>query len=260
MPIRTKAVTFGDDVAAYFACPANRPDAPGVVVIHEIWGVNAHIRSIVDRLAEAGYAALAPDLLGMTVTVPPEAVFAGFRALQAVPPEARAVPGRVAEAMATVPADQRAEVTALMEAAFRAGTPAGLAEVGEAVAWLRAQGAPKVGVMGFCIGGRITFAYAYAGGDADAFAPFYGALPEDPDPTAVRAPLEGHFGAEDLGIPIPPLKAAADALRAADQDAMIWVYEGAPHAFFNDTSTAYRPEAAKLAWERLLAFFGRELA
>ena len=256
MTIRTKAIALGDDAVAYFACPAHRPDAPGVVLLSEIWGLDPHVRAVADRLAAAGHAVLAPDLLGMAVTVPPEAVIAGFRALQAVPPEDLAAPERVAEAMADVPADARAEVLALMDAAFAAGGPKGLAQVGQAVAWLRAQGSPKVGVVGFGLGGRIAFAYAYAGGDADAFAPFYGALPPDPDPAMVRAPVEGHFGAEDLGIPILPLKAAAAALEARDVDAAIHVYADAPHAFFNDTSTAYRPEAAELAWERLLDFLG----
>ena len=95
-------------------------------------------------------------------------------------------------------------------------------------------------------------------GQADAFVPFYGPAPEHKDPSKVKGPVEGHFGAEDHGIPVPPLEVAAAELRAQGKHAVIHVYD-AGHAFFNETKDAYRPEAAKLAWERTLAFFSRAL-
>ena len=245
------------------ACAAlpEHANAPGVVVIHEIWGVERHIRSVVDRLADAGYAAIAPNLFGgLNTQLPEDVVFAGYDAIMTVPPEQRAVPERVAAALETLTPEHREEFGRLLAAAARGNAPEGHAIVDEAIAWLRGQGAPKVGLMGFCFGGRVTWAHAYAGGGADAYAPFYGALPPDPDPTKVRAPIEGHFGAEDQGIPIAPIEAAALALRWLGRDATIHVYPGAPHAFFNDRRPgAYRADAAALAWQRLMAFFARTL-
>jgi carboxymethylenebutenolidase len=191
---------------AYVAWPTDKPDAPGVVVIHEVWGVDKHIRSVVDRLAEAGYRAIAPDLFGFEVNVSPEAVFAGFRAIQTVPPAERAVPEKVQAAMQVVPEEHRASVMKLMAAAGQGTKPEGLALVKKAVDHLKDHGARKVAVMGFCFGGRVTWAYAYSGGQADAFVPFYGPAPDEKDPAKVQGPVEGHFGAEDHGIPIPPLE------------------------------------------------------
>jgi carboxymethylenebutenolidase len=245
-------------LTAYVAWPDDAPDAPGVVVIHEVWGVDAHIRSVVDRLAAAGYRAIAPDLFGFEVKIPPEALFAGFRAIQTIPPEERAVPARIQEAMQAVPEQHRDAVSRLMAAASKGTKPEGFAIVKQAVDHLKDHGAKKVAVMGFCFGGRVTWAYAYAGGEADAFVPFYGPAPDDKDPAKVQGPVEGHFGSEDHGIPIPPLEQAAADLRAQGKHAVIHVYE-APHAFFNDTKDAYRPEAAKLAWERTLSFLADAL-
>ncbi|MDB5097419.1 MAG: hypothetical protein JWM80_1840 [Cyanobacteria bacterium RYN_339] len=256
MTIHSKHLT--GPLTAYVAWPDDRPDAPGVVVIHEVWGVDAHIRSVVDRFAEAGYRAIAPDLFGFEVTLAPEALFAGFRAIQTLPPAERAVPEKVQQAIQVVPEEHRAGVMKLMAAAATGTKPEGLAIVKQAVDHLKEHGAPKVAVTGFCFGGRVTWAYAYAGGEADAFAPFYGPAPDDKDPTKVRGAVEGHFGSEDLGIPLPPLEEAAAALRALGKHAVIHVYE-APHAFFNDTKDAYWPAAAKLAWERTLAFFEKSL-
>lgn len=253
-------LTVGDhQVKAYSAHPADRPAAPGVVVIHEIWGVDPHIRSVTDRLAEAGYAAIAPDVLGMEVTLSHEVLMSGFKAIQTIPPEQRAVPERIQEALTVVVPEHRDQFARLMGAAMKSTSPAGLAIIRAAVDYLKAHGAGKVAVMGFCLGGRATWAYAYSGGVADAFAPFYGALPERTDPALVQGPIEGHFGSEDQGIPIPPLEEAAHALRQQGKHAVIHVYEGAPHAFFNDSRDTFRPQSAQLAWERLLGFFVRTL-
>jgi carboxymethylenebutenolidase len=249
----------GQTLKAYAARPDGNPDAPGVVVIHEVWGVDKHIRSVVDRFVAAGFAAVAPDLLGMEVTITPAIFMQAYGALRQLSAEERAVPEKIQAALVTLPEEKRAEVQQLVGIAMRGPTPEGLAGVDAAIAHLKAHGSAKVAVMGFCMGGGYAWAHAYAGGDADAYSPFYGRLPAQLDPNKVKAPIEGHFGAADEGIPLEPLQEAAAALRAAGKEAKIHVYDGAGHAFFNETRDTYRPEAAKLAWERELAFMHKQL-
>jgi carboxymethylenebutenolidase len=249
----------GGPLRAYAAQPEGAPDAPGVVVIHEVWGVETHIRSVVDRLAAAGYRAIAPDLIGMDVTIPHEVFLQCYMAIRQLPPEERAVPEKVAAVIERVPAEHRDQVRALVAHALRGQTPEGLAGIDSAVKWLRGHGAKKVAVTGFCMGGAYTWAYAYAGGDAEAYVPFYGRVPEHQAPEKVRGALLGHYGGADHGIPVGPIEAAAESLRRAGHEATIHVYEDAPHAFFNDVRDTYRADAAKLAWDRTLAFFDKKL-
>ncbi|HEY9724088.1 MAG TPA: dienelactone hydrolase family protein [Oscillatoriaceae cyanobacterium] len=245
-------------VNAYEARPQDA-GAPGVVVIHEAWGVDKHIRDLVDRLAADGYAAIAPNLLGMEVNFKPEVFMQAYGALQQLSPEERAVPEKIAKALEVLPAEFREPVQKLMGIVMRGATPEGLAAIDAAIAQLRQQGAKKVAVIGFCMGGAYSWAAAYHGADAEAFAPFYGRVPENRDASKVRGALEGHYGGQDHGIPVEPIEAAAAELRAAGKEATIFVYPDAGHAFLNDTRDTFNPDAAKLSWERLLKFFERTL-
>lgn len=245
-------------VNAYEARPQN-PDAPGVVVIHEAWGVDKHIREVTERLAEAGYAAIAPNLLGMEVKFKPEVFMQAYGALQHLSPEERAVPEKIAKALEVLPAEFREPVQKLMGIVQRGATPEGLAAIDAAIALLHQQGAKKVGITGFCMGGAYTWAAAFHGADAQAFAPFYGRVPEKRDASKVRGALEGHYGGQDHGIPVEPIEGAAAELRQAGRDATIFVYPEAGHAFLNDTRDTYNPAAAKESWDRLLRFFERTL-
>jgi carboxymethylenebutenolidase len=249
----------GSTLRAYAARPTDRPDAAGVVVIHEVWGVETHMRSVVDRLAEAGYAAIAPDLLGMDVTIPAEVFLQAYNAIRQLPPEERAVPEKIDGVMATVPDAYRDQARSLIALGLKGQTPEGYAGIDAAVRHLRAAGAPKIAVMGFCMGGAYVWGYGYRGAAVDALVPFYGRLPEPQAPEHVRAPLLGHYGALDQGIPFGAIADAAAALRAAGHEATVYEYPNAGHAFFNDVKNAYQPEAAELAWSRTLAFLARHL-
>lgn len=263
MAIETQDTTFktpsGQEIRAFRAWPQGAKGAPGVIVIHEIWGVDKHIRNVAERLAEAGYSAIAPDLLGMDVTIAKETMMAAFGAVSKLAPEDRAVPAKVDQALEAVPADQRDQVKQLMAIAWQGARPQGLEAMGAAGDLLRSDGSAKIGVTGFCLGGGYTWAFAYSGGNAEAFAPFYGRLPEARDASRVKGAIEGHFGSEDHGIPVPPLLEATRELQQAGKEATIHVYDGAGHAFFNDTRDTYNKDAAQLAWRRLLDFFERKL-
>jgi carboxymethylenebutenolidase len=209
--MRTSAVTLdapGGAVPAHLA----EPDGDvlgGVVVIQEWWGLNDHIRSIADRLSEEGFAALAPDL---------------YRGGQTTEPD-----------------DARKLAMALEEADALASLSAG-------VAYLHAHGATRVGVIGFCMGGRLAWKVALSADDVAATVPFYGDV-DVADGLALRMPVQAHFAEHDR-IPEETL----EVVRATLGDDF-HRYPGTQHAFMNDTRPAYAPEAARLAWERTIAFF-----
>jgi len=116
----------------------------------------------------------------------------------------------------------------------------------------------KVGVTGFCWGGGMTNQVAVHSPDVQAAAPFYGRQPAPEDVPKIKASLLVHYAEDDerINAGIPEFEAA---LKEAAVEHEIVMYEGAKHAFFNDTSPRYHEEAAKLAWERTIAFFNEKL-
>lgn len=203
--------------------PAGGARAPGVVLIQEWWGLNDHIRSLLDRLAAAGFVALAPDLYHGASTKDPEEA------------------GRLMSAL---------------------NKPAALDEIAGAVRFLagheRANG--KVGVIGFCLGGALAFAAAAAIPELRAVVPFYGLPSPEPDYSRVKAPILAHFASRDDWAKPEGAEAIRAALASRGKWMDLYVYE-ADHAFMNDTRPeVYSPEAAKLAWDRSVAFLREHLA
>jgi carboxymethylenebutenolidase len=214
--MRTREVTLeapGGPVPAYLAEPDGDASG-GVVVIQEWWGLNDHIRSIADRLADEGFAALAPDL---------------YRGRQTTEPD-----------------DARKLAMALEE-------EDALASLAAAVASLHAQGRARVGVIGFCMGGRLAWKVALSADDVAAAVPFYGDV-DVADGLALRTPVQAHFAEHDR-IPEETL----EIVRATLGDDF-HRYPGTEHAFMNDTRPAYATQAAGLAWERAVAFLREHLA
>lgn len=215
----------GAQVTGLLARPAEgAADAPGVIVIHEWWGLNENIESMARQLAGEGYLALAVDLYG----------------------------GRVAE-------DRDAARALMTEAGERR-------EVLEqnlrgAHAYLESQGAPKTGSIGWCFGGGWSLQAAILLPDQlDAAVIYYGRIETDRERLAtLTAPILGHFGSEDGGIPIEGVRELESALAELGKSAEIHVYEGADHAFANPSGTRYDAAAAEQAWERTRAFFAEHL-
>lgn len=210
----------GQRAQGYLAMPASG-SGPGVVVIQEWWGLVPHIKDVADRFASAGFVALAPDL------------YHGKAARE--PNEAQKL---------------------MMELDIqRAGK-----DMAGAVAYLRSQQSVtprKVGCVGFCLGGGLTL-YLASMGVIDAAAPFYGVLKNQPDWRGVKCPIEGHYAEHDGATEgLPKVK---EALQAAGKQATFHIYPGTQHAFFNnERPQVYNAEAAKLAWDRTLAFFRKNL-
>lgn len=218
----------GEMLPGYLARPENADGPlPGVIVLQEWWGLNEHIKDVTRRLALEGYVALAPDLYKGQVATEPD--------------EARKL---------------------VMELDMGAAVE----EIGAAADFLLAHegvAGEQVGVMGFCMGGRLALMTALddaGSGRFGATVAFYG-TPLTPDEAAqVETPVLGLYGADDGGIPVTEVTMMQEALTAAGVTNEFQVYAGAPHSFFNDTRESYRPEAAADAWQRTLAWFEQHLS
>jgi carboxymethylenebutenolidase len=215
--------------------PAGGPH-PGVVMIHDVWGLAEHTRDLARRLAAEGFAVLAVDLYRRKGDVEIRDPGAWIRGLS--------------DAQVLAAVQEAADALAVGAAAGR-----------------------KVGVTGFCMGGMYALLAACGCRGLSAAVPFYGMLtysgsllqgkqgraPLDAV-AGLRCPLLGFFGEEDPFIPLTEVERLEERLQGVDVPTEIVVYPGAGHAFMNDTRPdAYRPEAAADAWARTVAFFRERL-
>jgi carboxymethylenebutenolidase len=215
------------EVNAYMASPSAPGTYPAVVVVHEWWGLNSQIKTVADRIAAMGYHAIVPDLYHGVVAEDAEKAHELTRGLE----DSRALSDIAAAA-------NHARTAA-------AGAPAG--------------GSP-VGIIGFCMGGRLALLASMSEMPLQAAVMFYGPPVTDPAELAgVKAPILALFGREDEGIPLTTVQTFEDNLKAAGKSVEVVIYDGAGHAFMNDTRPSHRPEAATDAWERVEAFFARHL-
>jgi carboxymethylenebutenolidase len=217
----TLTASDGFELGAYRADPAGALRG-GIVVIQEIFGVNSHIRSICDRLAADGYAAIAPAIFDRS-----ERDFqSGYS-----PAEIERARGFLANP----------DWDAFLRDTDAAR--AALADTG------------KVGIVGFCLGGSIAFMAATRLDGYSAAVGFYGGrIAEYADETP-RCPTQLHYGSEDHGIPMSNV----NTVKEKRPDVDIFVYEGAGHGFNCDARASYDADAAKLAWGRTMDFFAEHL-
>ncbi|TWF74674.1 carboxymethylenebutenolidase [Pseudonocardia hierapolitana] len=215
----------GELIGAWAAPAGARPHG-ALLVVHENRGLTEHFRDLVGRLAGAGYGALCVDMLSAQ---------GGTAALTD--------PAQAPTALADTPGD-----------ALLADLRAGIDELGR-----RVPGA-KVGMVGFCFGGGMTWQLLQAGEPRlTAAVPFYGPVPEQPDFSRVTAAVLAMFAGLDDRVNAGRERAEA-AMRAAGVTHWIRTFEGADHAFFNDTGPRYDADAAEQAWTEMLDWFERHLA
>jgi carboxymethylenebutenolidase len=213
------------EMKGYLAVPKEDGPFPAVIVVHENRGLNAHIKDVTRRMALEGFVALAPDYLSD---------------------------------LGGTPADEDAA-----RGMFQQLTPEDVTANGVAsIAWLKGhpKSTGKVGAIGFCWGGGTVNRLAVASPELLAAVPYYGSQPAAADVAKIKGKVMAHYGGLDerinAGIP-----AFEEALKAAGVDYQIFIYEGANHAFNNDTSAArYSKEAADLAWQRTIDFLKKTLA
>ena len=198
---------------------------PGLIVVHEWWGLNDNVRAMAARYAGEGYAVLAVDLYSGQAAQTPDAAMA------------------------------------LMQAAFSAPA-ASQGNLRQAHAFLAGRGAPRVGVLGWCFGGNQSLQAALAlPTEIDATVIFYGGNPpSDAAPLrALRMPILGLYGGADSSIPVASVNAFEAALDAAGVDNEFVIYPGADHAFANPSGQSYQAAAAEDAWRRSTAFLAENL-
>jgi carboxymethylenebutenolidase len=241
-------------VEAYVAHPSRQPPWPAVIVVQEVHGLTPHIEDLALRFADQGYLALAPNLYCHDT---------GFDAFNSEDLEQAMRLGREVDeaAFQQLPADRREGVRKAVVWRNTRSQATYLPDLLEAVDYLKGRRdvrADAIGAVGYCMGGGLVGRMATAGADLAAGVINYGHLPPLEEVPNVRGALQGHYGGKDEGITshVPEL---AEAMKRHGKDYSYYVYEGAPHAFFNDTRPSYHPEAAKLTWERTLDFFARHL-
>jgi carboxymethylenebutenolidase len=224
--LTTRTITFDHPAGyrAYVAEPRSRSLKPTVLVIHENRGLNDHIRDVARRLAVAGFRAVAPDLLSLA---------------------------------GGTPANEDAARDAIGKLDLGKSVADGVTMLGELA---RTSRGGRAGAVGFCWGGAYVDRLAVAAGDTlAAGVAYYGPAPDPGEAARVKAPLLLHYAGLDERVAQtgwPWVK----ALKAAGKTVTAYNYEGANHAFNNDTSAErYDKAAADLAWGRTLAFFKRYL-
>jgi carboxymethylenebutenolidase len=239
----TTGITVGDakikvadgEMPVYYAKPANAANAPVVLVAMEIFGLHEYIKDVTRRLAKAGAFAVAPDYY--------------FRKGEDLTKIAE-----IPKLMPIVNAKPDAELISDLDAT---------------AAWAKSQGgnADRLGIMGFCRGGRTVWIYAASNPNLKAGVAFYGSLVDPPAQSAIwpksptqiapelKAPVLGLYGEADTGIPLTQVDAMKAALQGAGKTFEIKVYPGAPHGFHADYRQSYRKEAAEDAWKEMVAWF-----
>ena len=220
------------EIPAYRAMPAKGKNFPVALVVQEIFGVHEHIKDICRRFAKAGYLAIAPEMYARQGDVSKMAM------------------GDIINKV--VPKVPDAQVMSDLDAA---------------VAWAKKNGGntAKLGITGFCWGGRIVWLYAAHNPNLKAGVAWYGRLvgntdelhPKNPIDLVkdLKAPVLGLYGAKDTGIPVATVDQMREAVKAAGKTAEIIVYPNSGHGFHADYRPSYNKEDAQDGWAKLLAFF-----
>ena len=221
------------ELPAYRSAPKGKGPHPVILVVQEIFGVHEHIKDITRRLAKLGYLAIAPELYARQGDV---------SKLTSIDEIRDKVVSKVPDAQV-------------------------LADLDASVAWAGKHGGDlsRLGITGFCWGGRIVWLYAAHQPKLKAGVAWYGKVkgpandlnPKQPIDVAaeLKAPVLGLYGGQDQGIPVDTVEALRTAIHAAHGYSQIHIYPNAPHAFFADYRPSYRKDEAEDGWRRLQEWF-----
>jgi carboxymethylenebutenolidase len=229
-----KIPVAGGEIPGYAAMPASGGPFPTVLVIQEIFGVHEHIKDICRRLAKLGYFAAAPALYAR------EGDVSGMSDIQEI----------ISKVVSKVPDAQVAS------------------DLDATVAWAKGTGkadTAKLGVTGFCWGGREVWLYAAHNPNVKAAVAWYGPIkrpttdlqPKNPIDIAgqLKVPVLGLYGGADAGIPVDTVEEMKSALKAAHNPSEIVIYPDTPHGFNADYRPSYRPDQAKDGWSKMQSWF-----
>ncbi|GAA3399490.1 dienelactone hydrolase family protein [Paenibacillus hodogayensis] len=266
MSLYEEWIPYGDRLrySGFAARPANVTSSlPAVIVLQEIWGVDRHIQDVTRRIAQAGYAAFAPDLFAHAGSRPEELDFdrvdAAKSFLNTIPQSSWRNPEERGAALALLPGDDGRKIGETLERLFNLGGSydAFVEQIVAAAAFLRDTYAPSrgqgVASVGFCLGGGLSAALAAKDDQLRGAVIFYGSLPPTIPVEPIRAKLLGFYGEQDKRI-TEAVPEFAQKLAAAGKSFEYHVYPEAPHAFFNDSRPAYHVRSARDAFVRTLSF------
>jgi carboxymethylenebutenolidase len=217
-------VTYGNDFKGYFVRPLAKETFPGVVMIHEWWGLNQNIKNMAHDLAEEGYVVLAVDLFD----------------------------GKVAD----TPDDAR-----IYSSEVRDNMDKALSHLKSATSFLKnhESGSGNVASMGWCFGGGMSMQLSL-NEELDATIIYYGALETDEEILkGIGWPVLGIFGSEDAVVPLDSVYEFESSLDTLDIEGEIYVYEGLGHAFANPSNPSHDPEKTEDAWIKTVDFLNRNL-
>jgi carboxymethylenebutenolidase len=227
-----KAKVSDGEMPVYYAKPANAQNPPVVLVAMEIFGLHEYIKDVTRRLGKLGALAVAPDYY--------------FRKGQDL--------------------TKITEIPQLMPLVNSKPDSELLSDLDATVQWAKSQGADtnRLGIIGFCRGGRTVWEYAAHSSNLKAGVAFYGSLVDPQNPAFVKSPTDlagdmkapvlGLYGEADQGIPVAQVEAMKSKLQAAGKTAEFKIYPGAPHGFHADYRPSYRKEAAEDAWNQMQAW------
>ncbi len=214
-----------NELKGFVARPAVGSQAPGLVLVHEFWGINDNIRDFARDFAAQGYFALAVDLYE----------------------------GRTTDDAAQA-RSWAAEVKAVPEKA--------LANIAQAIAYLKTRpevDPTRIGIVGWCFGGGWAYRAALALPDLKVAVIYYGGINPEDDLSGLQAAILGHFGEEDRAIKAEKVRAFQKRLSELSKVHEIYLYPFAGHAFARKGGDKFNPPAAQLAWHRTLDFLQRHL-
>ncbi len=226
LEIVSDMVVYHNDTAGYLASPQGEGPFPGIVLIHEWWGLNENIKDLADDFAEQGYVALAVDLYDGELADTPD--------------RAGELAGSVRENV---------------EPAF-----ANLAAATEYLAAVPTVDGDRLASVGWCFGGQWAYNMAANNMNVDASVMYYGRFSLEDDLSMMRADILGHFGEDDRSIAVDDVNQFEAKLSTLNGDHSVFIYPNAGHAFANeDREDAYNEEAAQLAWQRTMDFLARNV-
>ena len=223
----------GGDMPVYYARPAGAANPPVILVAMEVFGLHEYIKDVTRRLGHLGALAIAPDYY--------------FRA--------------------GVDLTKITEIPKLIPIVNKKPDAELYSDLDATVEWAKSQGGDtnRLGIMGFCRGGRTVWLYSTHNAGLKAGVAFYGSLadaendiwPKNALDAAgeVKEPVLGLYGAEDAGIKVDDVKTMEAKLKAAGKTAQFHIFDGAPHGFHADYRESYREQAAKQGWSEMTAWF-----
>ncbi len=253
-----------EEIKARLAVPAAKGQYPGIVLVHEIFGLDDHTKDVAGRLAAEGYSVIAPHLFSSERFAGPlsaQNIAMAMRFMMSIPPEKHRDEAYRSAEMAKLGDEERAAVTGVNRILFENRPVDTFTEyLSSAVDYLNsnADTGGKIGSVGFCFGGGMSISLACTG-KTDASIIFYGENPSPIDKIAnVKGAVMGLYGGEDARINSKIHELVA-ALTANKRPFTIRVFPGARHAFFNDTRPMYARKAAEESWEMVKGFFSGNL-